>query len=189
MRSSASGVARAGANSSTFSASASPDRRPPRGRRTGASHHVLDDPTEVDVGDRSVGHAAPVSQNRNAVPDLHQLLKAVGDVDHCDALFYQVANHAEERRPPRLRSAPMWARPSSGSGHRGRGAGNLHDLLEAERQPPDQRAGIDGVLQPGEGLGDALLLTPRSRPTPWRVRARAMKTLSVTLRSGNRLSS
>ncbi len=129
-------------------------------RAIGPPHHVLHDPAEVDVGDRGVGHPAPVAENGDAVADLHQLLEAVRDVDDGHAPLHQVADHAEERGDLHRAQRRGGLVHDQDPHVLDEGPGDLDDLLQAQGQPPHERAGIDGLFQPGEGLRDTPLLEP-----------------------------
>ena len=74
--------------------------------------HVAHDPFEIDVLRASpVAVIAPSRSTTAIVGDLQRLFEVMGDVDDRDAAAGQVADHLEQHRRPRSRSARKSARP------------------------------------------------------------------------------
>ena len=59
-------------------------------------HHVFHDPGQVHVLHVRVGHVLAVPQDGHVVPDLHDLLQPVGDIDDGEALVDELAHDFEQ---------------------------------------------------------------------------------------------
>ena len=77
-----------------------------------AADHHLDDPLASHLADRPRAHVGPVAEHHDAVRDLEDLVQAVADVDHAQALGLQLANHVEQVFGFAGRQGRRWVRPS-----------------------------------------------------------------------------
>ena len=134
-----------------------PRRRRPHEEALG---RAADDRPDQALG-RRVGGAAgvdhpPVAEDDEAVGDREDLVEAVRDVDHADALRLELAQHAEEDRDLALRQARRRLVEDEDAGVDPEGAGDGDERLLGAGQVADPEARVDVV-------GDQRQRAPRHR--------------------------
>ncbi len=120
-----------------------------------ASDHEVD-----DLGGRRRGHLAradraAVAQDGEAVGHRADLLQEVTDVDDADARIAQAADDLEEHLRIGLAQARGRLVHDDDAGPGGERPGHLHELLGADREVADPRAGTDvGMVQQAQRFFD-----------------------------------
>ena len=146
------------------------------GRRTGASRHALDDPGHVHGGSRRGPDEPAVTKDGDGVGHGQHFLEAMGDVDDRDAARGEIADDAEQHL--HLRRAERGGRLVHQEHARvvHERAGDLDDLLHAERQRADERPRVDAAARASPSVSRAPGAPGRrGRSCPTRSRARARR--------------
>ena len=126
-----------------------------------AADHLLDQPCLVDAGGVGRVDALAVAENRHAVRDGEHVVEKVGDEDEALARALEAAKHGKETLDLRRRERRGGLVEDDDACPGEKHPAELDQLLQAERQGSDARAGVDIDAEALEMLaGDARHLAP-----------------------------
>ena len=158
-------------------------------RLAALADHGLDQRRLVDRGRRCLRDLAAVAEHRHRVGDAQYVLDEMRDEDDRGALFAQPSQGREQPLHLRRRQRRGRLVEDDDAGAREQHAGDLDQLLQADRQIADPRQRIDVDAEPRELLA-GLRAMRRHCTSPKRlVGCVPRNTFSATDRSGATLSS
>ena len=120
-----------------------------------AAHHHAHDLVFGGLGGVDGADVLAVTHDGHPVGDAGDLVHAVGDIDHADALGAQVVHDGEQLLPLRLGEGGGRLVQYQQARVVGHGLGDLHHLLAAHRQAAQLDAGVDAhpdARQQGGGV-------------------------------------
>jgi hypothetical protein len=133
-----------------------------------AADHELDQPGRRGVGRQAGGHRAAVRQHRHAVSDPGDLVQAMRDVDHADAVRAEPPDDAEQRLDLVVVEDRGGLVHDEQADPLGQGARDRDDLLAGGPQRSHERVGrYARVVEPREQRGGLAPHAPAvEQPTP-----------------------